>query len=351
MLSTYFAILSSLFTLHWFKNDGVQYYTNSSVSSKKLFLVIPFSGNVSLDNIEDQRGAATFQSYPEICEKTRKYFGEGTVKKFDSVAKTSYFRSGKHWVQYDDEESIEWKMKFVRDKGLGGASVWNLDDDDFQGSCGNNTKYPLFRTVVNSLINGSFKYIGGESITDYCPIVNTLDETPSVNNESSDTVNVFLKSVNNTGLFALVGIAWLVLSICTVIICARIRIKGSGHLDANNNAPPEIDSTNYLLKCNSRTGTDPQESHSLMRYVAISEAPNLTDTDKLTFHNIMKFWEIPEELIVFGHEIGSGSFGTVFKGLYNGITAVALKKLHIRQEDSQLPEKLKLFRKEVAFLR
>ncbi|XP_019633461.1 PREDICTED: serine/threonine-protein kinase B-raf-like [Branchiostoma belcheri] len=57
-------------------------------------------------------------------------------------------------------------------------------------------------------------------------------------------------------------------------------------------------------------------------------------------------WEIPEEQILFGPRIGSGSFGTVFKGQWHG--PVAVKKLNVKDPS---PAQLQAFRNEVAVLR
>jgi B-Raf proto-oncogene serine/threonine-protein kinase len=57
-------------------------------------------------------------------------------------------------------------------------------------------------------------------------------------------------------------------------------------------------------------------------------------------------WEIPAEEILVGHRIGSGSFGTVFKGLWHG--PVAVKTLNVKDPT---PAQLQAFKNEVAVLR
>lgn len=57
-------------------------------------------------------------------------------------------------------------------------------------------------------------------------------------------------------------------------------------------------------------------------------------------------WEIPENDITVGCQIGSGSFGTVFKGQWYG--PVAIKKLNVREPT---PAQLQAFKNEVAVLR
>lgn len=57
-------------------------------------------------------------------------------------------------------------------------------------------------------------------------------------------------------------------------------------------------------------------------------------------------WEIPADEMKLGHRIGSGSFGTVYRGLWHG--PVAIKKLNVKDPT---PAQLQAFKNEVAVLR
>jgi len=57
-------------------------------------------------------------------------------------------------------------------------------------------------------------------------------------------------------------------------------------------------------------------------------------------------WEIPEEDVIVDKRIGSGSFGTVYKGYWHGV--VAVKKLNVTYPT---PAQLQGFKNEVAILR
>ena len=57
-------------------------------------------------------------------------------------------------------------------------------------------------------------------------------------------------------------------------------------------------------------------------------------------------WEIPNEEIIVGPRIGSGSFGTVFRGHWHG--SVAIKRLNVT---NPTPAQLQGFKNEVAVLR
>ena len=57
-------------------------------------------------------------------------------------------------------------------------------------------------------------------------------------------------------------------------------------------------------------------------------------------------WEIPECDIIVGPRIGSGSFGTVYRGQWHG--PVAIKRLNVKEPT---PAQLLAFKNEVAVLR
>jgi len=60
-----------------------------------------------------------------------------------------YAVSGLNWVGYEDVESLQLKMDFVRSEGYGGTMIWAIDQDDFQGVCG--ATQPLTTTIHNAM--------------------------------------------------------------------------------------------------------------------------------------------------------------------------------------------------------
>ncbi|CAG7832712.1 unnamed protein product [Allacma fusca] len=65
-----------------------------------------------------------------------------------------------------------------------------------------------------------------------------------------------------------------------------------------------------------------------------------------TSRDCVEDWEIPADEILIGHRIGSGSFGTVYRGYWHG--PVAVKTLNVKDPT---PAQLQAFKNEVAVLR
>lgn len=70
--------------------------------------------------------------------------------------KSPYASKLSEWISFDNAESFVYKTEFIRDNKLGGAMVYSLNSDDFQGICespeGNGERFPLTKVVKKILL-------------------------------------------------------------------------------------------------------------------------------------------------------------------------------------------------------
>ncbi|VDM93337.1 unnamed protein product [Onchocerca ochengi] len=60
---------------------------------------------------------------------------------------------GNQWYGYDNEETVKIKIRWLKEKGYGGAFMWSLDFDDFRGTdCGKGS-YPLLNAINREFEN------------------------------------------------------------------------------------------------------------------------------------------------------------------------------------------------------
>ncbi|KAF7632869.1 Glyco_18 domain-containing protein [Meloidogyne graminicola] len=88
-------------------------------------------------------------AYFEICEM----LANGAKSVYDESAQVPYLYQNDEWFSYDDVQSYKKKLKWLKTQAFGGAFVWALDFDDFNGKCpGNNDGiYPLIGTIAKLL--------------------------------------------------------------------------------------------------------------------------------------------------------------------------------------------------------
>ncbi|XP_042606877.1 acidic mammalian chitinase-like [Cyprinus carpio] len=93
---------------------------------------------------------AGFWSYYEVCT-----FLQGTSVKWIDDQKVPYATKGLEWVGFDNKESFETKVNYLKENRFGGAFVWALDLDDFTGQFCAQGKDPLIKHL-STLLNIDF---------------------------------------------------------------------------------------------------------------------------------------------------------------------------------------------------
>ncbi|XP_008570097.1 PREDICTED: chitinase-3-like protein 2 [Galeopterus variegatus] len=140
---------------------AVGYWIRKGMPAEKVVMGIPMYGrSFTLASAETAVGAPAsgpgaagpitaspgFLAYYEICQ-----FLQGAKITRLQDQQVPYAVKGNQWVGYDDVESIETKVQFLKTLNLGGAVIWSIDMDDFTGKSCNQGPYPLVQAVKRNL--------------------------------------------------------------------------------------------------------------------------------------------------------------------------------------------------------
>ncbi|KAF7667459.1 hypothetical protein LDENG_00060370 [Lucifuga dentata] len=100
---------------------------------------------------------AGFWSYYEICP-----FLQGASVQLIEDQKVPYATKQNDWVGFDNKESFETKVRYLKDNRFGGAFVWALDLDDFNGQFCGQGNYSLI-SYLRSLLASDLPLLPGTS--------------------------------------------------------------------------------------------------------------------------------------------------------------------------------------------
>uniref|UniRef100_A0A8D3E9W3 Chitinase, acidic.1 n=1 Tax=Scophthalmus maximus TaxID=52904 RepID=A0A8D3E9W3_SCOMX len=117
-----------------------------TLSSAVTGLGVPFSGPAAPGPYTQQSG---IWSYYETCS-----FLKGTAVQWIDSQKVPYAVKGNQWVGFDNQQSYDAKVEYLKSRQLGGAAVWTLDMDDFSGQFCEQGKYPLTSHLKHELSVG-----------------------------------------------------------------------------------------------------------------------------------------------------------------------------------------------------
>ncbi|MEM5947398.1 glycoside hydrolase family 18 protein [Spirochaetia bacterium 38H-sp] len=119
----------------WSTDQAIQLYLEKGIAPEKILMGVAFYGRAWKGVMPENNGL--FQPYKEAAfpdgisytdiEKLEKS-GEYT-RYWDDLAKAPFLYNGDTWITYDDRESLDYKIKYIEEKGLGGIMVWEYGHD------------------------------------------------------------------------------------------------------------------------------------------------------------------------------------------------------------------------------
>ncbi|CAF4143616.1 unnamed protein product [Rotaria sp. Silwood2] len=131
------------------------------------------SGSVSSPYL----GESGLLTYFEICKKELK---EGFKRYWHQQHQIPISFKDGTWIGYDDPDSVKNKCKYVKHEGFGGAMVWTLDMDDFNGEfCRKSKQNSIHKFPLINAIKEEFE------IDELTTSISTLSiETSTLSNET-----------------------------------------------------------------------------------------------------------------------------------------------------------------------
>ncbi|KAL7070433.1 hypothetical protein ACQ4LE_010509 [Meloidogyne hapla] len=120
-------------------------------------------------------------AYYEFCEM----LANGTEHHFNKEMQVPYLISDTdQWFSYEDVNSVRLKANWIRKNQFGGAFVWTLDFDDFNGQCPDAQhlgKYPLIGTIARELTSKTINTKIPPILPSPLPITTTTSISPVFN--------------------------------------------------------------------------------------------------------------------------------------------------------------------------
>jgi len=127
---------------------SVQYFLSRNVPREKLLLGIPlFACQFDATGLYAANTAGSDLTYADVRQK----LSNGWTRVWDSTSLVPYAVNAAHTqlITYDDPVSVRYKCEYAVNHGLGGAILWALGQDLYEGQT------PLLDVVGSNLLRGS----------------------------------------------------------------------------------------------------------------------------------------------------------------------------------------------------
>lgn len=118
----------------WSTDQAMRTYLDAGVPPAKLLMGVPFYGPIWKGVANVQNGL--FQKFGAAgsdlawSEIKVGYLGQpGYVRHWDDVAKAPWLYNGDTFISYEDAESLRHKVRYLKDKRLGGLTIWEYTHD------------------------------------------------------------------------------------------------------------------------------------------------------------------------------------------------------------------------------
>uniref|UniRef100_A0A915LC57 Kinesin-like protein n=1 Tax=Meloidogyne javanica TaxID=6303 RepID=A0A915LC57_MELJA len=188
---------------NWHVSGAANYWSLKGMPKNKIIVGIPTYGRGwTLTHPDNQRGldapgsaakptkyvqTGGTAAYYEFCEM----LANGAEHHFNKEMQVPYLVSDKdQWFSYEDVNSIRLKINWIKQNQFGGAFVWTLDFDDFNGLCPDAQhlgKYPLIGAIASELTNKTIntKLIQPSILPSTSPIAPTTTSISPISNCSN----------------------------------------------------------------------------------------------------------------------------------------------------------------------
>ncbi|HEY8392236.1 MAG TPA: glycoside hydrolase family 18 protein [Capillibacterium sp.] len=120
----------------WSTDQAVTAFLQAGIKPEKLLLGVPFYArawrgvpDVNHGLYQKYREAAYPDGLTYMDLQSKILTDPGFKRYWDDVAKAPFLYNGDLWITYEDAESLAYKVKYLKEKGLAGIMIWEYAHD------------------------------------------------------------------------------------------------------------------------------------------------------------------------------------------------------------------------------